>query len=140
MNALQLIDALANPRVEWLEQGLNTVRDHVGAGLQFPKVDMYPVKGGVELKADIPGLTKKDITVTVHGDTLTLAGRHVNRVERHAEDWHYAERRSGSFTRTVKLPFPTNPGAVTAQFENGVLTVALPMPENYNPTGRIEIQ
>ena len=89
-----------------------------------PRIDLYPVKGGLELCADLPGLSKENVRVEVKGATLTLSGERVRETE--DVDHHYAERLFGKFTRKIRLPYEVDPDTVKARFENGVLTVFLP--------------
>jgi HSP20 family protein len=68
----------------------------------------------------------------VHQDTLTLRGARAPASE-HLEGYHRHERRSGTFTRTIQLPYRINPDQIEAQLENGVLWLSLPRPSEDKP-------
>lgn len=106
-----------------------------------PRVDMYPVEGGLELKADLPGMSKEDINLSVNGDQIILSGERKSQVERDSENWHFKERYFGKFTRNFKLPFEVEKQNVSAKFDNGVLTVNIPEPNpEKSQEGKIQIQ
>lgn len=106
-----------------------------------PRVDMYPVDGGLELKADLPGMSKEEINLSVNGDSITLSGERKSQVERNSENWSLKERSFGRFTRTFKLPFEPEKKYVSAKFDNGVLTVNIPEPNpEKSQEGKIQIQ
>jgi len=92
-----------------------------------PAVEAFVRDGHYVVRAELPGLTDKDVTVEIRGDVLTLTG------ERKAEsevsrDGHYeSERRYGTFLRALTLPEGAKGDAATAAFKNGVLEVTVPM-------------
>jgi HSP20 family protein len=89
----------------------------------------------------LPGLDEKDFEVTVSGDILTLKGeKKAERDERNG-DAHYVERRFGSFSRSVRLPFEVKDEKVDASYDKGVLTVRIPKPaELQRPARRIDVR
>lgn len=131
MSLVNLIDTLYDPQNPWIESY------NAKNFLVNPRVDLYPVEGGLELAADLPGLTKEDIIVEVKGSSLTLTGQRVRQVEDDGK-YHYAERFFGKFTRKIRLPFEVDPTTVKARFENGVLHVFLP--QNQVNSGLITIE
>ncbi len=136
MNILQFVDDLVYPQNLWLQHCTQHANNLL---FENPPVDLAPVDGGLELRADLPGIARQDVKVTVKENYLTLSGE---RVDRHVSDdrnkWHYSERRFGKFMRRIRLPFLADPSGVTAKFENGVLTVFIPQPEA-TETGEITI-
>ncbi len=99
-----------------------------GWGRVGPAVDMYETDDAYVVKASLPGIKPEDIEITVVGDTVTIKGE--VKAEEHEEkrNYIYRERRTGRFMRSLTLP-----GVVTedakAEFDNGVLTLTLPKPE-----------
>jgi len=92
-----------------------------------PAIDMVDRKTELVLQADLPGLTEKDITVTVQDGSLTLQGqRKEEKEEKEGEEYYCCERWSGSFSRTLTLPPGINTEKVSASFKNGVLEIHLP--------------
>lgn len=82
------------------------------------------------VKADVPGLTKEDIKVTVSPDkVLTIKGEHNVEEEKDEEGYHLKERRYGSFFRRLQLPDHVDAHAVAAKTDNGVLTITIPKTE-----------
>jgi HSP20 family protein len=104
--------------------------DGAGAIGWTPRVDVKEEESHLVLNAELPGVSEKDVSVTIEGDTLTIAG--VKESERQERDdphgWHVSERVWGSFRRSFALPFEPDHGQVDAHMANGVLTVRLPKP------------
>jgi HSP20 family protein len=95
----------------------------------------------VVITAELPGLDEKDFEVTVAGDLLTIKGEKRSDHEQRNGSSYYAERRYGSFSRSVRLPFEVQGEAVEARYDKGVLTVRLPKPaELQRPVRRIEVK
>jgi len=91
-----------------------------------PRMDLAESEDAVTVKAELPGVDSKDIDINVTGNLLTIRGEKRQDREEKDKDYHYIERQSGSFCRTVTLPVAVDPERVTAEFRNGVLTVSLP--------------
>ena len=102
------------------------------AAAGFPAVNVYAGQDGIVVVAELPGVEKDDLEVQAHRDTLTLRGTRRPAVQRE-EAYHRRERRSGSFTRTIQLPYRVDPDRIAAQLENGVLRLNLPRPEEDKP-------
>lgn len=96
-----------------------------------PKVNVSEDDAQVKVTAELPGVTEKEIEVTLAQNTLTLKGEKKEEHEEKDEDksYHRVERRYGSFVRTVPLPTEIDEGKVDATFKDGVLTVTLPKTE-----------
>ena len=106
-----------------------------------PSMDLNETDKDLIITAELPGLDDKDFEVTVSGDVLTLKGeKKAERVQKSGES-HYIERRFGSFSRSVRLPFEVRDEKVDAKFDKGVLTIRVPKPaELPRPARRIEVQ
>lgn len=102
-------------------------------------VDMFQEDGKLVLKAPLPGVKPDDIEITVVGDTLTIKGETKEETEVKEENVIRRERRFGSFSRSVTLPTPVDTSKANATFENGVLTLTLPVAEEAKPKA-IKIQ
>ena len=92
----------------------------------------------VLVKAELPGLTDKDIDVSVVDDTLTIKGEKKHDKEEKGKHYHLVERRYGSFQRCVRLPSSVNSKKASARFKDGVLEITLPKSEEAKPK-KIEI-
>jgi HSP20 family protein len=91
-----------------------------------PEVDMVDRQDEIVIRADLPGLEQKDLEVSVQEGVLTIRGERKEEREEKQEDYYCAERRAGSFARTLTLPAGVEAEKVRATFKNGVLEVHLP--------------
>jgi len=103
-----------------------------------PPVDLVEAEDHFVLKADLPGLTEQDVSIEVQDGTLTISGERKDEHESRERGWYRIERSFGSFSRSLTLPDGVNADAITARFENGVLEVSIPKPEERKPR-RVEI-
>ncbi len=94
-----------------------------------PAVDISETKNNFIVKAELPGLDAKDVTVSLSGDLLTIKGKKTNEEEEKDEHHHYVERYSGSFQRSFQLPASVKNDKVEAAFDKGVLKVTIPKVE-----------
>ncbi len=91
-----------------------------------PRLDVSETDDGLEIVADLPGLEKKDIQVSLDDGLLTIKGEKKEEKESKDKRYHAIERRSGSFYRAVRLPIEVKKDKVDATFKDGVLTLRLP--------------
>jgi HSP20 family protein len=94
--------------------------------LQAPSLDVYEEKNELVVKAEIPGLSKDDIEITLSNSTLTLKGEKKKEEEIKEKDYYRCEREYGSFLRSVDLPAEVETDKAKAVFKNGVLEIRLP--------------
>ena len=90
-----------------------------------PPVDIYEDEHNITLKIDVPGIDEKDIDVRIEGNTLTVHGERKIEKEEKEENFRRVERQYGAFTRSFTLPSSVDPGQVNANYDNGVLKIAL---------------
>lgn len=98
-----------------------------------PAVDVYETKDNVIVKADLPGMEKDEIHVSVQGDTLLIKGEKKEEKEYQEEDFVRTERSYGSFYRALALPESVDADKVKAAYKNGVLELTLPKKEEVKP-------
>lgn len=98
-----------------------------------PPVDIQETEDGYKLQAELPGLTKDDIQITLENNVLRLSGERKFEKDVQKEGYHRIERTYGSFARSFALPHQVNGEAVQAAFENGVLTITVPKAETAKP-------
>lgn len=104
----------------------------------WPAVDVVEDHDAFILLADLPGMSKEDVQLTIEGRVLTLAGgRSINVPEEVA--WHCRERRSARFSRRFILGSDLDATAAEAVFDNGVLSLRIPKTEAARPF-RIEVR
>lgn len=104
-----------------------------------PAVDIRETDEALILTAELPGLTKEDVQITLENQVLTLSGERKFEKEAKGENFHRIERSYGAFTRAFTLPTHVKTEKVDASFEHGVLTVTLPKMEESKPR-RISIR
>jgi len=94
----------------------------------FPAVNLWEDASALYAEAEVPGLSLKDIEVTVEGDQLTVKG-HRETLDAREYTYHRRERGTGEFALTLALPVETNPDEVEATLTDGVLRIRLPKAE-----------
>ena len=103
-------------------------------GSWVPPVDVYSNgQHEIVLKAELPDMTRDAIDITVEDDTLTIKGEKKFADEVKDEQFHRIERRYGTFSRSFSMPQTVDATKVTAEYNNGVLTVRLPLREEAKP-------
>jgi HSP20 family protein len=106
-----------------------------GERVWLPAVDVHETKDAFVLTLDVPGVTEKDINISINGDLLTIKGE--RRFERagaaDGDTYHRLERLYGRFERSVQLPTMVQTDKVKATYRDGVLTVTLPKAEEVKP-------
>ena len=85
------------------------------------------------LRANLPGVREEDVKVELDDDVLTISGERKSEHEERRDGYHRIERASGSFSRSLTVPDGVDPERVQARFENGVLEVRVPKPEQRKP-------
>jgi HSP20 family protein len=104
-------------------------------------VDLYIEDGNLVVKAEVPGVTAEDLEVTVKDNVLTIAGETSAQEEVEEENYIRRERRYGSFCRSLTLPAEAKGEKAEAAFEDGVLTVTIPVAEEpREDTVKVEVK
>jgi HSP20 family protein len=98
-----------------------------------PKLDVFQKDNELIVKADLPGMKKEDVFVTLEEGDLILKGERKEEKEVKEESYYRSECLYGSFYRRLPLAFPVDPAAITAKFTDGVLEVKVPMPPVEEP-------
>lgn len=109
---------------------------HAGAGngrRWIPAMDLVESGDEFVLRADLPGLSEGDVNIELEDNVLTLAGERNTEHEERKGGYYRVERSSGKFSRSLTLPEGVDPEAVSASFDNGVLEVRIPKPEQRKP-------
>lgn len=98
-----------------------------------PAVDVYENDDTVVVKTELPGLSEKDVELTILGDTLTIKGEKKKEEEKKEKHYHRLERSYGSFQRSIMLPSQVAHDKAKASFKNGVLEIEVPKKEEAKP-------
>jgi HSP20 family protein len=106
-----------------------------GEAAWAPRVEVAERGGKLVVRAELPGVAKKDVQVELRDDALAIRGeRHQEREERR-KGFYRSERSYGTFYREIPLPAGTDAEQVAATFRDGVLEITLPAPPK-PPKGR----
>jgi HSP20 family protein len=104
------------------------------AGTLYPTVDIAESENGFRISADLPGLSKEDIKVSVEDGVLSISGEKKQEVEKKEKDRYYHfERSYGRFCRSFTLPANVDSANIDARYNNGVLEVHLRKTEEAKP-------
>ena len=135
-----------------LQQGLDSMltdisrgigqADGNGAGdlLAGPRLNVEENDNEIRLTAELPGVSERDIQVTLDGDLLVIAGEKKQEEERDQGNLRIVERAFGRFRRSLRLPFTPEPDRVQASFKDGVLAITVPKAaEQRSRTRQIQI-
>lgn len=96
---------------------------------RMPNVDVIDRDGEVMVRAEVPGISKDDLDVSVSESAVTIKGETKRKAKEEKGDYYRREISRGSFARTVALPEYVNPDGVKARFRDGVLELTLPKVE-----------
>jgi HSP20 family protein len=102
-------------------------------GAWLPAVDMFEKDDHLVIKAELPGMEKKDISLDFKDGVLTLSGVRKQENEVREENFYRREMSYGKFVRSFSLPADSDAEKIKADFQNGVLTVEVPRPAQPKP-------
>jgi HSP20 family protein len=98
-------------------------------GVWSPQVEIFERDKEIVLRADLPGLTKDDVSVEIANDGITIEGERKNEHEEEREGYYRSERSYGKFYRRIPMPEGINAQDAEASFSDGVLEITMPAPE-----------
>ena len=99
-----------------------------------PSVDISETDDNFEVRAELPGVAKEDLNVSVKDNLLTLSGEKRQENVDDTQNYRRVERRYGSFQRRFTLPSEVATDDIKAEYSDGVLTLSIPKPEAAKPT------
>lgn len=99
----------------------------------YPSINVWTSPDGMVVTAELPGVDSQALEVSAVADTLTIKGERKPLELAEGDVYHRQERGSGTFTRTLQLPFRVDPDAIEARFQKGVLQVELKRPAEERP-------
>jgi len=96
----------------------------------LPPIDVFHDDEQVTVRVEVPGVKKEDLDVHIEGDLLTISGK-----KEHVEsrNYHQIESRCGAFSRAITVPHTVDRSRISASYENGVLTLTLPLSPEAKP-------
>jgi HSP20 family protein len=99
-----------------------------GAGNILPSIDVTETDKEIVVTAELPGLERKDVDISLENDTLTIRGEKREQADQGDKNVQLSERRYGVFYRVLQLPTGIDPSSVQASMSNGVLKITIPKP------------
>jgi HSP20 family protein len=114
----------------WLTDQMD---DDTGMGRWNPLVDLFEKDDHFVIKAELPGVDKKDIVIDLKDRVLTLSGERSYENEVKEERYYRRERSYGKFQRAFTLPADVDPDKIKAEFKDGLLKIEVPKPEEQKP-------
>jgi HSP20 family protein len=122
-----------------LQTEVNRLFSRLGGGVVSerqswtPAIDVIETDDAIKLKAELPGMDPKDISIEVQDNVLTVSGERRFEEEVKEDKYYRIERRYGSFSRSLALPQTADESKVEAKYENGLLEVIIPKTETAKP-------
>ncbi|MCF7929077.1 MAG: Hsp20/alpha crystallin family protein [Spirochaetales bacterium] len=104
-----------------------------GNGNSFPKVDIREEQDHYFLEAELPGMTEKDVDVSIDNNLLTISSARKEENEEKKEGYLVRERKQRSFARSFVLPRDVEKDKIEASYKNGLLTLDIPKSEKAKP-------
>lgn len=98
-----------------------------------PPMDLYEDKDNIVVRAELPGMKKEEIDISLHQGSLVISGERKMESNNGEGDASRSERFFGRFQRALELPKPVDANGVTATYKDGILTVSLPKTEESKP-------
>ena len=114
----------------WLTRRMD---DDTDMGMWNPAVDLYEKDDHFVIKAELPGVDKKNISIDLKDRVLTLAGERSYENEVKEESYYRRERSYGKFQRAFTLPADVDSDKINAEFKDGLLQIEVPKPEQQKP-------
>jgi len=105
----------------------------------MPRTDVAETDTEMEITAEMPGLTDKDVSIDLVGNVLTIRGERRQEHERNDREYRVMERSYGAFSRSIELPEGIDADAIRAKIADGILTVTVPKPAAA-PAKKIAVQ
>ena len=126
-----------------LQDRMNRLFDDAGRGWRndepaattswSPSVDIFETEGEIVVKSELPGMDRKDITLHLENNVLTLRGERKFEKETKEENYHRIERSYGNFSRSFSIPATVDEEKIRADYKDGVLKIVLPKKEQAKP-------
>ena len=96
-------------------------------------MDIYETENEIQVQAELPGVERKDISLNLEKNVLTLKGERRFEKETKQENYHRIERAYGGFSRSFSIPAIVDDDKIRAEYKDGILKIALPKKEQVKP-------
>jgi len=105
-----------------------------------PAIEVEEQPGKLKITAEVPGLKKEDIKVSITDNVLMIEGERKQEKEEKRKGYYHSERSYGKFSRTIGLPDGVKTDQVTAELNNGTMEITIPIPERKEVRKEIPVQ
>jgi HSP20 family protein len=112
---------------------------NLAQGWMFP-VDIEDTPEAVLIKAELPGMNRKDIKISFNDNLLTIRGERKKEEKVENQNYIRVERSYGTFSRSFSVDVAVNEDDIKARYQDGVLHIALPKKDDYRKEVNIEIE
>jgi HSP20 family protein len=126
------VDQVRREMLRLLDTVTGDTFGEVGAGV-FPPVNITQDNDNFYVRAEVPGMNAKELSITALRNRLSLSGKREIPLEKDRVSYHRRERAEGSFSRTVTLPGEVDAERVEARYADGILNLVLPKAEQAKP-------
>ena len=124
---------VSQPLFRLFDTFFNDAGEDLATRTWTPPVDIQETDDAYRILAELPGMTKDDIQITMENNVLRLSGERKFEKDTKQENYHRIERTYGAFSRSFALPTQVSSDKVEAKFENGVLSIVVPKAEQAKP-------
>jgi len=107
-------------------------------GMYVPRADIFEDEENLYIIAELPGMTKGDVKVSVADHTLTIKGKKERKEEKNEKNFHQIERSFGEFVREFGIPEACKEDRVMANFDNGLLEITIPKEKAAKPKDKVK--
>ncbi|MFL6674397.1 MAG: Hsp20/alpha crystallin family protein [Massilia sp.] len=120
----RMVESMFGDFLPQLARGVQGLAD---PGIETPRLDVSETEKTYEIKAEMPGVQKDDVKVSIDHDRITIEAecRTANE-QREGENVVYSERSARKFVRSFQLPSEVDEAAAEAKLDNGILSLTLP--------------
>ena len=130
---LNILQDRMNRLFEDAERGIRRSEEPASTTIWSPAVDIYETEGEIVVQAELPGMDRKDISLNLENNVLTIRGDRQFKKETKEDNYHRIERSYGGFSRSFSIPTSVDEDKIRADYKDGVLRIALPKKEQAKP-------
>ena len=110
-----------------------------GTDTWAPALESHMSNGNIVVKADLPGIDPKEVSISVTGNQLKIEGERKQEEKKEETDYTYQEVRYGKFSRMMTLPDGVDAEQIKANYKDGVLEITMPTPKQMT-SKKVEIE
>jgi len=130
---LNILQDRMNRLFEDTGRGIRRGEEPAATTIWSPAVDIYETEGEIVVQAELPGMDRKDISLNLENNVLTIRGDRQFKKETKEDNYHRIERSYGGFSRSFSIPTSVDEDKIRADYKDGVLRIALPKKEQAKP-------